>query len=269
MCDLLKSRGDVIDAEKISGMLGVPVVEVSALHNENVDELVNKAIESGRGNAVAKGVKCFSPEVEDALAKIADVIGAPAELSRWYSIKVFERDVEAIAPLALSQDKLDAAEKIISQIEKDRDDDAESIITSERYDWIATVMDECVTKAPKQLTPSQKIDRVVTNRWLGLPIFACVMVLVYYIAISTVGTAATDWVNDNLFADGFFVNGASQAQYEEDTAAYDENHYGDVASGFLAAAQERGIVTKEVSKALAAEEPTDDDKALIEKAGVK
>ena len=244
MCDLLESRGDTIDAKRISEMLGVPVIEVSALHNKNVDELVNKAIEAGRGNAVSRGAKCFSAEVEDALTKIAGIIGAPAELSRWYSIKVFERDVEAIAPLALSQEKLDEAEKIISAIEKDRDDDAESIITSERYDWIATVMDECVKKAPKQLTTSQKIDRIVTNRWLGLPIFACVMVLVYYIAISTVGTAATDWVNDNLFADGFFVNGASQAQYEKDVEAYDENHYGDVVSGFLAAAEEKGIVTK-------------------------
>ena len=265
MCDLLASRGDVIDAKKISKMLGVPVVEVSALHNKNLDELVQKAVDAGEKSVPSQGIKLFSAEVEDALAKIAKIIAAPEGLSRWYSIKVFERDVEAIAPLAPSKEKLDEAEKVIAAVEAARDDDAESIITSERYDWIQTVMDACVEKAPAKLTTSQKIDRVVTNRWLGLPIFLCVMILVYYIAISTVGTAATDWVNDNLFGDGFFVNGASQQQYEADTEAFNDNHYGDKVSGFIAAAADAGINTEGVADAVAAEEPTAESDAIVER----
>ena len=215
MCDLLKERGDVIDVAAISKMLGVPVVEVSALRNQNLDKLVGEAISAGEKNVAPQGVRCFSDDVEDVLARIAERISSscPAGLSRWYSIKVFERDADAIAPLSLSQETLAAIEPLIAAVERDRDDDSESIITSDRYDWIATVMDACVQKAPKKLTRSQKIDKVVTNRWLGLPIFAAAMVLVYWIALVAVGTPATDWVNDNLFSDGFFVNGASEQAY--------------------------------------------------------
>ena len=127
------------------------------------------------------------------------------QLSRWYSIKVFERDAVAIAPLHLAAEQLRAIEPVIKAVEEARDDDSESIITSDRYDWIAQTMEACVKKAPKKLTTSEKIDKIVTNRILGLPIFVVVMVLVYYISISTVGTAATDWVNENLFGDGFFL----------------------------------------------------------------
>ena len=268
MCDLLRERGDQVDAKKLSERLGAPVVEVSALHNTNVDELVKTAVAAKTPNT---GVKCFSAEVEGALAKIAEKIsGACApELVRWYSVKVFERDVEAIKPLGLSKDQLAAIEPLIKAVEEARDDDSESIITSDRYEWITKVMAECVVKAPKKLTTSEKIDKVVTNRILGLPIFVCVMVLVYYIAISTVGTAGTDWVNDNLFGDGFFVNGASQEQYEADTEEWADNHYADQVSGFIAAAQEEGIVDEdsaaEVSDAAAAlaEDNSDEDAAAI------
>ena len=240
MCDLLKERGDQVDTKKLSERLGVPVIEVSALRNTNIDELVKTAVAA---KTPATGTKCFSAEVEEALGKIAEKIGdaCTPELSRWYSIKVFERDAEAIKPLSLTKEQLAAIEPIIEAVEEARDDDSESIITSDRYDWISQTMAECVKKAPKKLTTSEKIDKIVTNRILGLPIFVCVMVLVYYIAISTVGTAGTDWVNDNLFGDGFFVNGASQQQYEADHEAWADNHYADQVSGYLGAVVEKAV----------------------------
>ena len=256
MCDLLKERGDVIDAKKLSSMLGVPVVEVSALRNRNLDKLMRQAVDAAKDGVATKGVRCFSPEVESALQKVQAIVGdaAPADLARWYAIKVFERDADAIEPLGLSREQLDQAEEVIAAVEKSRDDDAESIVTGERYDWIASVMDACVKKAPKRLTTSQKIDRVVTNRVLGLPIFAAVMIAVYWVALVAVGTPATDWVNDSLFSDGFFVNSASQQAYDEDTAAYADGHYADKIDGFLAAAGEKGVDTSAVSKALAADD---------------
>ncbi len=260
MCDLLKERGDVVDTKKLSERLGAPVIEVSALHNTNVDELVKTAVAA---KTPATGTKCFSAEVEEALAKIAEKIAdaCTPELSRWYSIKVFERDAEAIKPLSLSKEQLAAIEPVIAAVEEARDDDSESIITSDRYDWISQTMAECVKKAPKKLTTSEKIDKIVTNRILGLPIFVCVMVLVYYIAISTVGTAGTDWVNDNLFGDGFFLNGASQEQYDADHEEWADNHYADQVGGFIAAAIEQGAFDEDE-----AAEATDASDALAEDA---
>lgn len=265
MCDLLKERGDVVDAAALSERLGCPVQEVSALHNTNVDALVKQAVEAGKKGIPTTGAKCFSPEVEAALSKIAEAISGQCDeqLSRWYSIKVFERDAEAIAPLHLSAEQLAAIEPVIKAVEEARDDDSESIITSDRYDWITQTMEACVKKAPKKLTTSEKIDKIVTNRILGLPIFVVVMVLVYYISISTVGTAATDWVNENLFGDGFFTNGASQEQYEADAEDWAANSYGDQIDGFLAAADEAGLDTGDVSDAVAAlSEDADDAEAM-------
>jgi len=260
MCDLLAQRGDKVDTAKLSERLGVPVLEVSALHNDGVDELVRAAVAA---KTPARGVKCFSAEVESALEQIASLISGACDsnLLRWYSIKVFERDADAIRPLGLTKEQLAAIEPVIKAVEDARDDDSESIITSDRYDWISETMAACVVKAPKKLTTSEKIDKVVTNRILGLPIFVCVMVLVYYIAISTVGTAATDWVNDNLFGDGFFVNGAGQEQYEADTEDWASNSYGDQVDGYLAAAEDAGIDTADVSDAIAAlaDDPEDAD----------
>ena len=265
MCDLLKERGDVVDTAALAERLGCPVLEVSALHNTNVDALVKEAVEAGRKGVATTGAKCFSPEVEEALAKIAEAISGQCDeqLSRWYSVKVFERDAEAIAPLHLTAEQLRAIEPVIKAVEEARDDDSESIITSDRYDWIAQTMEACVKKAPKKLTTSEKIDKIVTNRILGLPIFVVVMVLVYYISISTVGTAATDWVNENLFGDGFFLNGASQEQYEADTEDWASNNYADQVDGFIAAADEAGLDTTDVSDAVAAlSEDADDAEAM-------
>ncbi len=209
MCDLLKDRGDVIDTAALSERLGVPVVEVSALRNTNLDTLVNKAVAAGQAGKVAAGARCFSPEVEDALGKIAEIVSGScdANLVRWYSIKVFERDAEAVKALHLSSAQLNQAEKIVRAVETSRDDDAESIITSDRYDWIASVMDACVRRAPKKLSMSERIDRIVTNRVLGLPIFVAVMFVVYYIAVSTVGDWGTVWANDEVFGEGWELFG--------------------------------------------------------------
>lgn len=209
MCDLLKDRGDVIDAAALSERLGVPVVEVSALRATNLDALVKKAVAAGQAGKVQPGASCFSPEVEDALAQIAQLVSGScdANLVRWYSIKVFERDAEAVKALHLSSAQLNQAEKIVRAVEESRDDDAESIITSDRYDWIGEVMAACVKKAPKKLSMSERIDKVVTSRVLGLPIFVAVMFVVYYIAVSTVGDWGTVWANDEVFGEGWELFG--------------------------------------------------------------
>ncbi len=271
MLDLLEKSGDRIDVSALSRELGCEVVQVSALRETNVDDLVNKAVEAGKAGTAPTPARVFSDEVEAALAKIEKGIAGKCDVSlnRWFAIKVFERDAAAIEPLGLSNAELEAFEADIKAVETARDDDAESIITSDRYEWIARVMDACVVKAPKKLTTSEKIDKVVTNRVLGLPIFVVVMFLVYYIAISTVGTAGTDWVNDNLFSDGFFVNSAGQEQYEADAEEFADNHYGDQISGFIAAAEDDGVVTEdgatEVSDAVdaLAEDPEDVDSEAI------
>ena len=265
MCDLLEQRGEKIDSKRLSKMLGVPVVEVSALRSKNLDELVGTAADSGRANKVAQGVKCFSSDVEKALDTIANTIAdsCSPDLLRWYSIKVFERDSAAIEPLNLSKQQLADMEKVIEAIEQDRDDDSESIIPSERYEWIATVMDACVVKAPGKLTVSEKIDRVVTNRVLGLPIFIAIMIGVYWVALVAVGTPATDWVNDNLFSDGFFVSGSGQEAFDEADEAWQDAHYTDQISGFIAAAEEAGVDTDGVQDAIDADPQTADDEATI------
>ncbi len=267
MCDLLKERGDVIDTVELSRRLGVPVVEVSALKNDNLDELVKKALEAGAANAPASGAACFSSGVEDALTKIAATISGSCDtrLERWYSVKVFERDVDAIRPLHLTKEQITAIELVIKSVEEKRDDDSESIITSDRYDWIGETMSVCVKKAPKKLGVSERIDKVVTNRILGLPVFVVVMFLVYFIAISTVGTAGTDWVNENLFGDGFFTSGTSQAIYEADQEDFDAHYYGDQIDGFVAAAEAKGVDAAGVVEAAAilAENPDDADAHVV------
>ena len=269
MLDLLEKSGDKIDVDALSRELGCKVIQVSALREKNTDELVKLAVEAGKSGQAAAPVRVFSDEVEAALTKIEAGIAGKCEpsLNRWFAIKVFERDAAAIEPLNLTNAELEAFEVDIKSVEQAREDDAESIITSDRYEWIARVMDACVVKAPKKLSTSEKIDKIVTNRILGLPIFVVVMFLVYYIAISTVGTAGTDWVNDNLFSDGFFVNGASAEQYDADTEAWSDNHYADQIDGFISAATDDGIIDEdeatEVSDAVAAyQEDSEDADAL-------
>jgi ferrous iron transport protein B len=265
MCDLLAKSGDAIDAAKLSEELGVPCVEVSALKARNLDALVSRAVKAGRAGVPASPRHAFADDVEHALDHIATAIKGQClpELTRWYSIKVFERDAEAIKPLGLTGGEIAALEPVIKRVEKSRSDDSESIITSERYDWIARVIEECVVKAPTKLTTTERIDRVVTSRALGLPIFVAVMVLVYFLAVSTVGTAATDWANDGLFGDGWHLFGNGDAEFGQADDDWQANDYPDQISAYIAAAADAGVDATGVQEAIDAEDPTDEDAATI------
>ena len=217
MMDVVRKNGDKINIEELSRELGCKVVEISALKSEGIMEAAEAAIQVAKaGNT--KTIHTFSGEVEHALAHIeeAALSNIPSEKQRWYSIKLFERDEKAVEQLKLDQSVLDHIEKDISEVEEQFDDDAESIITNERYLYIGTIIKGCYKKkSAGKLSVSDKIDRVVTNRFLALPIFAIVMFLVYYLAVSTVGTFATDWANDGLFGDGFHLFSIGSEQYQQ------------------------------------------------------
>ena len=225
MMDVVKKNGDKINVEELSRELGCKIVEISALKGTGIMEAAEAAIEAAnRGKTVP--MHTFSGVVEHALAHIeeAAVHNLPVEQQRWYAIKIFERDDKVLAQLNLKKDVLDHIEEDIKAAEKECDDDAESIITNERYVYIASLMKGCYKKkSAGKISTSDKIDRVVTNRWLGLPIFAVVMFLVYYISMVTVGTAATDWTNDGLFGDGWHLFGIGTSEYEEAAETYGDS----------------------------------------------
>ena len=210
MADLVKKNGDTIDVARLEKALGCPVVMVSALKNNGVDALIDKA----KTTAATKGSgqrHAFDSAIEDVLQHIESQLPASvaANRRRYYAVKMFERDSDAASAIKLTDTSAQKIEALIAQCEADCDDDAESIITGERYAVIAHIIDECLHRAPAKMSTSEKIDRIVTNRWLGLPIFAAIMFGVYYLAISTFGTSMTDWVNDNLFGDGWDFFGAA------------------------------------------------------------
>lgn len=210
MADLVKKNGDTIDVARLEKALGCPVVMVSALKNNGVDALIDKA----KTTAATKGSgqrHAFDSAIEDVLQHIESQLLASvaANRRRYYAVKMFERDSDAASAIKLTDTAAQKIEALIAQCEADCDDDAESIITGERYAVIAHIIDECLHRAPAKMSTSEKIDRIVTNRWLGLPIFAAIMFGVYYLAISTFGTSMTDWVNDNLFGDGWDFFGAA------------------------------------------------------------
>ena len=210
MADLVKKNGDTIDVARLEKALGCPVVMVSALKNNGVDALIDKA----KTTAATKGSgqrHAFDSAIEDVLQHIESQLPASvaANRRRYYAVKMFERDSDAASASKLTDTSAQKIEALIAQCEADCDDDAESIITGERYAVIAHIIDECLHRAPAKMSTSEKIDRIVTNRWLGLPIFAAIMFGVYYLAISTFGTSMTDWVNDNLFGDGWDFFGAA------------------------------------------------------------
>ena len=220
MMDVVAKAGDKINVAELSRALGCPVVEISALKSSGIMEAAQVAVTAAQsGKTVPQ--HSFSGSVEHALAHIeeAAVHSMPAEQQRWYAIKIFERDEKVLDQLKLSQQTLDHMEGDIMAVEQEMDDDAESIITNERYIYIASILKGVYKKqSAGKLTASDRIDRIVTNRFLALPIFALVMFLVYYISITTVGTWATDWANDGLFGDGWHITGA--AEYEEASQAY-------------------------------------------------
>ncbi len=222
MMDVVRKNGDKINIPELSKALGCKVVEISALKNEGVMEAAEAAIASAK-NGKTVPMHTFSGPVEHAIAHIeeAAVHGLPEEQQRWYAIKIFERDDKVLEKLGLQGGALAHIEEDIQAAEKELDDDAESIITNERYIYIGGVIKRCYKKRMAgSLSTSDKIDQVVTNRWLGLPIFAVVMFLVYYLSMVTVGAAATDWANDGLFGDGWHLFGMGSAEYNEAAGEY-------------------------------------------------
>ena len=216
MMDVVKKNGDKIDTAELSRQLGCKVVEISALKGTGVMAAAEAAIDAAK-NAKTVPMHTFSGVVEHALAHIeeAAVHGLPEEQQRWYAIKIFERDDKVLSALHIDQNVLAHIESDIKAAEKELDDDAESIITNERYVYISSILKACYKKKNVgKLSTSDKIDRIVTNRWVGLPIFAVVMFLVYYISMVTVGSAATDWANDGLFGDGWHLFGIGSSKYE-------------------------------------------------------
>ena len=225
MMDVVKKNGDKINIPELSRELGCKIIEISALKGDGIMEAAEAAIEAAKSTKTVP-MHTFSGVVEHALAHIeeAAVHQLPPEQQRWYAIKIFERDDKVLEQLQIDQAVHSHIEEDIKAAEKELDDDAESIITGERYIYIASILKACYKKkSAGKLSASDKIDRVVTNRWLGLPIFAAVMFLVYYIAMVTVGTAATDWANDGLFGDGYHLFGMGTAQYEEAAEAYGDS----------------------------------------------
>ncbi len=222
MMDVVRKNGDKINTEELSRQLGCKIVEVSALKGTGIMEAAKAAIEAA-DNAKTVPMHTFSGAVEHALAHIeeATVHDMPAEQQRWYAIKVFERDEKVLEQLSLDESTLSHIEEDIKAAEAEMDDDAESIITNERYIYIASLMKSCYKKkSAGKMSTSDKIDKIVTNRFLALPIFAVVMFLVYYISVTTVGTWATDWANDGVFGDGWHLFGIGSSSYDQAITDY-------------------------------------------------
>ena len=211
MMDVVRKNGDEIRIDELSRQLGCKIVEISALKNEKVMEAAEEAVKAAKGSKTIPQ-HSFSGAVEHALAHIEEVSvhSLPEEQQRWYAIKIFERDEKVLQQLNLPKETIDHIEKDIVAAEEELDDDAESIITNERYVYIASVIKACYKKKNTSgMTVSDKIDKIVTNRWLGLPIFAIIMTLVYMLSMAPFapGTMLTDWANDGLFGDGWHLFG--------------------------------------------------------------
>ena len=222
MMDIVKKNGDQINVKELSRQLGCKVVEISALKGTGIMDAAEAAVAAAKGPHT-EPQHTFSGAVEHAIAHIEEAVlhDKPAEQQRWYAIKIFERDDKVLEQLQIPAETMKHIEEDIKAAEKELDDDAESIITNERYVYIAQVIKSCYKKKSKEkLSTSDKIDRIVTNRWLGLPIFAVVMFLVYYIAMVAVGAPATDWANDGLFGDGWHLLGIGSSAYNDAADEY-------------------------------------------------
>ena len=215
MMDIVKKRGDVIDVKKLSQELGVPVVETAAIKGEGTRELVEAAKKAAKA-AKAPAVHGFGGSIENAVTEIEKLIADVTEPAqrRWFAVKLFERDSKVQARFTLGKDVQDKIEKLITAVEEELDDDAESIITDARYQYIGKLVKDCVKKKKTGLSTSDKIDHIVTNRILALPIFALIMWLVYYVSVSTAGGIFTDWANDGVFGDGWHLFTIGAADYE-------------------------------------------------------
>ena len=245
MMDLVAKNGDKIHIDKLSKKLGCEVVEISALKGTGIKEAAERAIKVAKDKNVRPAVHKFASEVESIIESVEAKLGADVreEQRRFFAIKLLERDDKIGTQLKEIPDVTTE----IDTLEKEMDDDTESIITNERYTYIASIIKDCYTKNRKEkLTTSDKIDKVVTNRWAALPIFALIMFIVYYVSITTVGTAATDWVNDGVFGDGFHLLGIGTSQYEEAINEYAaENVWTDDVVKTIDAAEEAGVIGAE------------------------
>ena len=250
MMDVVKKNGDKINVAELSRELGCKIVEISALKGDGVMEAAEAAIKAAQvGKTVP--MHTFSGVVEHAIAHIEEAVlhSMPENEQRWYAIKIFERDSKIIEKLSIKADVMKHIEDDIKAAEAELDDDAESIITNERYIYIAQIIKGCYKKKNAgQLSTSDKIDRIVTNRWLGLPIFAVIMFLVYYISMVGVGSMATDWANDGLFGDGWHLFGIGSAQYEEVSGEFGDA--AQVVNGYIEYAENEGVDTTAVSEAI-------------------
>ena len=230
MMDVVRKAGDKINTEELSRQLNCPVIEISALKGDGIEEASELAIKAAKEHKHAQK-HFFSGMVEHAIAHIEEAVVhelKDEEKQRWYAIKLFERDEKVIKQLKISKEKLSHIEADIVSVEKALDDDAESIITNERYNYVSEILSPCYKKKnASRVSTTEKIDRIVTHRIFALPIFAIIMFLVYFISVTTVGTWVTDWTNDNLFGDGFHFLGIDKnddgIDYEEVLEAYEEN----------------------------------------------
>ena len=250
MMDVVRKNGDKINIAELSRELGCKVVEISALKGDGVMTAAEEAIKAAEHGKTIP-MHTFSGVVEHAIAHIEEAVlhQMPEDEQRWYAIKIFERDAKVLERLNIKPEVLKHIESDIQAAEEELDDDAESIITNERYVYIAQLIKGCYKKKNAgKLSTSDKIDRVVTNRWLGLPIFAVVMFLVYYIAMVGVGSAATDWANDGLFGDGWHFFGIGSSAYEEVSDEYTDA--ASIVNGYIEYASEEGVDTEDVEAAL-------------------
>ena len=258
MMDVVKKNGDRINTEELSRELGCKVVEISALKGTGIMEAAEAAVDAAE-NGRTVPMHTFSGTVEHALAHIeeAAVHNLPEEQQRWYAIKIFERDEKVLGQINLDEAVLEHIETDINSVEDELDDDAESIITNERYIYIGQMIKGCYNKKTAgRLSTSDKIDRVVTNRFAALPIFAVIMFLVYYIAVSSVGTIATDWANDGVFGDGWHLAGIGTSEYDDAMTEYAAaNVWTDEMIGTVDAAAANGVIgAEDLQDAIAAED---------------
>ena len=250
MMDVVKKNGDKINTAELSRELGCEVIEISALKGTGIVLAAETAVEAAKHGKTVP-MHTFSGTVEHAIAHIEEAAlhDMPEEQQRWFAIKIFERDEKIIEQLNIDKSILNHIETDIKAAEDELDDDAESIITNERYIYISQIIKGCYKKKNiGGLSTSDKIDKVVTNRWLGLPIFAVIMFLVYYISMVGIGSAATDWANDGLFGDGWHLFGIGTGQYEE--VADEFSGAAEVVNGYIEAAADKGIDTSAVEEAL-------------------
>jgi len=250
MMDVVRKNGDKINFTELSKACGCQVCEISALKGDGIEKAAQLAVEAAKKKKSVVLPHSFSGPVEHAIAHIEEncLREIPKSEKRWYAIKVFERDEKIMEKLGVSGDVLKEVEANIAAAEQELDDDSESIITNERYVYIASVIKQCIKKKNSgKMTTSDKIDRIVTNRILALPIFAAIMFIVYYVSMVTVGSAATDWANDGLFGDGWHLLGIGSGDYEEASEEFGSSP--DIIDAFIEEAEKRGIVIEGIDSA--------------------